>query len=136
MYEATTTDGAPLKVVGRVQAFPRHPAPGTTVEPFDQKPPAELDSDPYALVTVDWATEYKSFDPDTGDLSTEYRRGGFGTPTGQTWYLTPAQFDTATGIYRTDSRQMARGFRDARLSAELVALGAPEEVPIHDHVLT
>jgi hypothetical protein len=137
VYQAMPTSGEPIVLVGYVHGFPRHPAPGTVVEPLtsgyevrasDHRP--EL---LYALVSVEWATPVTTMNVDAGTSSTEYRRGGvLGAPDGWSWYLSPAEFDGAVGGFRLNSRGLARGYRDARLPAELVALGAPEVVPIHD----
>jgi hypothetical protein len=136
-HMATPTTGEPLVLVGHVRAFPCHPQPGTVVEPLltgyevragDHRPDVL-----YALVSVDWACEYQSVDLDTGERSVEFRTdGSLGTPTGRSWYLTPAVFDESDGRYRLNNRQLARGHRDAHLPTVLVELGAPLTVPIHD----
>lgn len=135
--KAIPTEGHPIVLVGHVHGFPAHPDPGTVLGSLmsgyevrpDDHPPELL----YALVTVDWATEYTTVDVDSGESSTEYRRdGSLGVPTGWSFYLAPAVFDEAAGCYRLNNRQLARGHRNAQLPANVVALGVPEVVPIHD----
>lgn len=137
-YEAIPSQGESLILVGHVHAFPRHPEPGTVVdglvEGYEIRPAEFPAQRLYALVSVDWATKVTSVDADTGHSSTSYLRG-FGTPDTVTWYLSPAVFDAATGRYHLNNGRLARGHRDARLPADLVALGAPDVVPIHDFPL-
>jgi hypothetical protein len=135
IYEASTNQGESLILVGYVHSFPRHPQPGTVVdslvEGYEVSPADYAPERLYALVSVDWATKVTSVDADTGHSSTSYLRG-FGTPDGVTWYLSPATFDAATGRFHLNNGRLARGHRDARLPSELVSLGAPDVVPIHD----
>ncbi|MDD4865578.1 MAG: hypothetical protein PHQ28_00110 [Mycobacterium sp.] len=137
---AIPTTGDPIVLVGYVHSFPRHPQPGTLLEQLftghhvrpDEHSPETL----YALVSVDWATEHTTIDLDSGQRSSEFRRDGFlGAPTGRSWYLTPALYDAAAGRYRLNNGGLARGHRDATLPATVVALGAPNTVPIHDFPL-
>lgn len=137
VYHAFPTRGEPIVLVGHVHAFPRHPAPGAAIGPlvsgYEVRAAEHHPDVLYALVSVDWACKYTSIDLDTGASTTEYREGFLGTPTGRTWYLSPAAFDDTTAQYRLNNRQLARGSRDAQLPVELAgALGAPETVPIHD----
>ncbi|AGB27003.1 hypothetical protein Mycsm_06900 (plasmid) [Mycobacterium sp. JS623] len=135
IFEAMTTQGESLILVGHVHSFPRHPEPGTVVDALVQGyevSPADYAVERlYALVSVDWATKVTSLDADTGHSSTSYLRG-FGTPDGVTWYLSPVVLNSATGRFHLNNGRLARGHRDARLPAELVGLGAPDVVPIHD----
>ncbi|OBK38603.1 hypothetical protein A5658_03530 [Mycobacterium sp. 1245111.1] len=138
--EAIPTAGPPIVLVGYVHGFPRHPEPGAPAEPlmtdYDIRPGAHSPDETYALVSVEWATPHTTIDTDTGHSTTEMRRDGFlGTPTGWTWYLAPAVYDHGARLWRLIGRQLARGHRNAVLPPSVTALGAPEEVPIHDQPL-
>ncbi|RAV04460.1 hypothetical protein DQP56_01145 [Mycolicibacter senuensis] len=134
-YKAFPTSGSQesIFIVGHVESFPRHPEPGTRVAPFPgEVAPPDHPELLYALVSVRWAQQWTSVDIDTGESSTEYRRGGtLGTPAGTTWYLAPVAFDGSA--YQLAGRT-ARGFRDVQLPA-IPGLDPPAVVPIHDHPL-
>ncbi|GAT07653.1 hypothetical protein H7I77_25135 [Mycolicibacterium novocastrense] len=127
----------PVAVVGYVRGFPRHPQPGTAVTPFDTAPdgaePANAELK-YALVAVQWATQYTTIDLETGETTSEYRSGEFGTPTGTTWYLAPVDVDDSTNRYQLAGR-FAASSRWAALPHMIEVPDAPAEVCIHDHPL-
>lgn len=122
-------------IVGRIDAAPHHPAPGTRVEPFTTggEPITTADGvEIFALVAVTWATEHTTINADTGETVTEYRPRFPGMPSGTTFYLAPVHAD-ADGHHLIGRR--AAGYRTAKLPQFLTDLGAPAVVKIHDYPL-
>ncbi|WP_413617327.1 hypothetical protein QBL07_024490 (plasmid) [Gordonia rubripertincta] len=87
---ATLSDGTRARIIGRVDAFPGHPDPGTPVEPLTagtSEPVTDLDGPLFALVSVTWATEVTTVNAHTGASHTKYVPGLLGSPMGTSWYL-------------------------------------------------
>ncbi|WP_079890078.1 hypothetical protein [Mycobacteroides abscessus] len=115
-----------------MSAFPRHPELDTAVTPFADDPVTAVEG-AHALVRVQWATKVTTITPGTSDSETEYVAGGFGSPSGTTWYLTPVTFDASAGVYRIGDG-LARGHENAALPSLPAIDGEtpPEEVAVHD----
>ncbi|WP_194150322.1 hypothetical protein [Prescottella subtropica] len=135
---ATEIDGAAALVVGYLDAFPRHPHPGTIVRTFDgahtvAEATGVIGTPLYALVSVTWATEVTTVERD-GTTRTGYATGWLGTPQGTTWYLHPATYDAELGFYALDGdRRYAANGHEAAVPAEIRdavrALGCGSDVP-------
>lgn len=127
---AHLSDGTRALIVGRIDAFPGHPAAGTPVEPLavgTGEAATDHDGPLFALVSVTWATEVTTHSLTTGDTVTECVPGFLG-PSGTSWYLAPVSA-TEHG-FRLVGR-CAAGFHTARLP-ELAGIDAPRQVNVHD----
>lgn len=127
---AHLSDGTRAHIVGRIDAFPGHPAAGTPVEPLavgTGEAATDHDGPLFALVSVTWATEVTTHNLTTGDTVTEYVPGFLG-PSGTSWYLAPV---TATEHGFRLVGRCAAGFHTARLP-ELAGIDAPRQVNVHD----
>ena len=70
---AHLSDGTRALIVGRIDAFPGHPAAGTPVEPLavgTGEAATDHDGPLFALVSVTWATEVTTHSLTTGDTVT------------------------------------------------------------------
>ncbi|MEP9394656.1 hypothetical protein ABLE92_21880 [Gordonia sp. VNQ95] len=130
----TLSDGALAHIIGRVDAFPGHPGPGTPVEPLTtgtSEPVTDLDAPLFALVSVTWATEVTTVNAHTGTSHTKYVPGLLGSPSGTSWYLAPV---TPGEHGFTLTGRHAAGHRTATLP-DLDGIDAPRQVKVHDFAL-
>lgn len=131
------TDNEPVLVAGYLHAFPHHPARGAQITGFAATAP-ESDLPLFALVSVTWATEVITFDARTHARTSEYVEGMLGCPRGVTWYLTPAEYDAATGTYWLVRKSLAAGTRTAHLPESLITAmraqrrNPPNVMRVHD----
>ena len=127
----TLSDGTTARIIGRVDSFPGHPAAGTAVEPLttgNAEAATDHDAPLFALVSVTWATEVTTTNPNTGVSRTESVPAFPGMPTGTSWYLAPV----TPGVHGfTLPGRTAAGHRTATLP-EIADLEAPRQVKVHD----
>lgn len=136
VLNATTNAGGTIPIIGRIDTTPRHPARGTSTTAFTTHPdltPATCTEVLYALVSVNWATEFRSVDPHTGFITIKYIPGLIGAPVGTSWYLHPVS-DHGRG-HITLENSYGRGHFTATLPP-IPGTDAPRKVPIHDYPVT
>ncbi|ASR05636.1 hypothetical protein [Gordonia rubripertincta] len=128
---AHLSDGTRAHIVGRIDAFPGHPAAGTLADSLTAgtgEAITDHDRGPFfVLVSVTWATPVTTHNLDTGEAVTKYVPGLLG-PSGTSWYLAPVTASEAG--FRLVGR-CAAGYRTARLP-EIPGIDVPRQVNVHD----